>query len=316
MQFVSVIIPSYNHAAYLDKRIKTILNQTFQDFEIIILDDFSTDHSKNIIESYRRHPKVTHISYNESNSGSTFKQWAKGIALAKGEYIWIAESDDRCENNFLEELLNKHQNLENIGIAYCKSLPIGVDDQVYDYSDSWMKRVDPEKWESDYFNYGSNECEKYLSVQCTIPNASAVLFKKIAFSNVDFTQINFKICGDWLIYVQILSSSNIAYSAKPLNYHRNHQDNARSKYFNLIIEEQFNVLSYIAKNFTIKKTRAFHQSLDERVAFFITAIIARKISGKQFLQILKNMFSVDHWIIFRIAKVFFFKLFRIDTNFK
>ena len=100
---VSVIVPNYNHAPFLRRRLDSIFNQTYQDFEVIILDDCSSDNSKEIIEQYRNRPQITHIVYNEVNSGSPFKQWAKGFDLAKGEYIWIAESDDWAELNFLEE---------------------------------------------------------------------------------------------------------------------------------------------------------------------------------------------------------------------
>ena len=94
MPLVTVIIPNYNHAKYLRQRIDTVLNQTYTSFEVIILDDCSTDNSKDIILSYKDNPHISNIVLNSENSGSTFKQWNKGFELAKGDYIWIAESDD------------------------------------------------------------------------------------------------------------------------------------------------------------------------------------------------------------------------------
>ena len=78
MPRVSVIVPNYNHARFLPKRIESILNQTFQDFELILLDDCSTDDSRSILSSYASDPRVT-IEFNKVNSGSTFKQWNKGV---------------------------------------------------------------------------------------------------------------------------------------------------------------------------------------------------------------------------------------------
>ena len=78
---VSVIIPNYNHAKYLEQRIDSVLNQSYQDFEVIILDDCSKDNSRDVIEKYRSHERVSHIVYNEQNSGGTFNQWNKGLSL-------------------------------------------------------------------------------------------------------------------------------------------------------------------------------------------------------------------------------------------
>ena len=99
---VSVIIPNYCHAQYLDQRIQSVLEQTYQNFEVIILDDKSTDNSLEVIDKYRSHPKVAKVIINEVNSGSPFKQWERGINEASGDIIWIAESDDYCTPDFLE----------------------------------------------------------------------------------------------------------------------------------------------------------------------------------------------------------------------
>src|SRR5688572_15349118 len=99
MSLVSVIVPNYNHADFLQQRLESILNQTYQHFEVIILDDFSTDDSKDIIEKYRHNSKVTLISYSTKNMGSTFAQWNKGVEMASGEIIWMAESDDVADKH-------------------------------------------------------------------------------------------------------------------------------------------------------------------------------------------------------------------------
>ncbi len=87
---ISVIVPNYNHAPYLQQRIESILGQTYTDLELILLDDCSTDDSREVMEQYRQHPKVSHIIYNEKNGGIPFRQWDKGIELARGEWVWVA----------------------------------------------------------------------------------------------------------------------------------------------------------------------------------------------------------------------------------
>src|SRR6478609_3462038 len=124
---VSVILPNYNHENYLKERIDSILQQTYRDFELIILDDHSSDNSKQIIELYRSNAKVSFIEYNSHNSGSPFRQWAKGIQLARGSYIWIAESDDSCEPAFLEETVKKMKEYPTAGIVFTQSLEFEVE---------------------------------------------------------------------------------------------------------------------------------------------------------------------------------------------
>jgi glycosyltransferase involved in cell wall biosynthesis len=102
---VSVAVPNYNHARFLRQRLDTILAQTYQDFELILLDDCSTDESRTILEQYAGDPRAR-LEFNEVNSGSTFKQWNKGVRLAQGKYVWIAESDDYSDARFLERLVS------------------------------------------------------------------------------------------------------------------------------------------------------------------------------------------------------------------
>ena len=83
MSQISIIIPNYNHAKYLPQRLESVYNQTYQDFEVILLDDCSNDDSVAILNTYARHPKTSHVVFNDKNSGSTFKQWAKGYSTSK-----------------------------------------------------------------------------------------------------------------------------------------------------------------------------------------------------------------------------------------
>ena len=78
---VSVIVPNYNHAPYLSERLDSILGQTYNDLELLILDDASTDDSCRILTRYHSKPRVQ-IIVNPVNSGAAFPQWNRGIHLA------------------------------------------------------------------------------------------------------------------------------------------------------------------------------------------------------------------------------------------
>lgn len=174
---VSVIIPNYNHESFLKKRIDSVLNQTFQNFELIILDDCSTDNSRDIIELYRGKARISNIVYNEINSGSPFKQWEKGIQMALGKYIWIAESDDYCDEAFLESALKALQN-NNHAIHYCQSYNVDENDNIVNDNFWWTENITSINWCQPFYMDGKDFINKALQFKCVIPNASAVVFKK------------------------------------------------------------------------------------------------------------------------------------------
>jgi glycosyltransferase involved in cell wall biosynthesis len=226
MPKVSVILPNYNHAQFLIQRIESILNQTFQDFELIILDDCSPDNSKQTIEPYRNHPRVSQIVFNTQNSGSTFKQWEKGINLAKGEYIWLAESDDYCESRFLSELVTKLDEYPNAGIAYCQSRSV---DQNNTPINSWIKQTNifsPNLWEKSFITAGQEAITNFLIHRNIIPNASAVVFRKSAYNSTHGINTSMKLNGDWLLWISILQRNDLIFIAKELNFFRQHTNKA------------------------------------------------------------------------------------------
>lgn len=232
MPIVSVIIPNYNHARYLKQRIDSVLNQTYQDFELIILDDKSTDNSKEVIEQYRNHPKVSHIVYNEQNSGTTFKQWNKGIKLAKGDYIWLAESDDAAENTFLEELVKPFQQNEKLGIVYCDSYYMDENGEKGQFTHIWKnKTFSTKRWDNDYENNGVSELNEYFLYHAIIDNVSSAVFRKESMINAGMADESFRYAGDLYFYQKILMIADIAYIKKPLNFFRDHLINTSKQAF-------------------------------------------------------------------------------------
>ncbi|HEY6502332.1 MAG TPA: glycosyltransferase family 2 protein, partial [Chitinophagaceae bacterium] len=160
----SVIIPNYNHSTFLKQRIDSVLNQTYPGFELIILDDCSSDNSRGVIETYRGHEKISHIIYNERNSGSPFLQWKKGIGLTGNDWIWIAESDDFADPSFLQEAALAIKNHPATGIFYSDSFVVNEAGEKIDERFSLRKNniFHTEKWSHDYFTEGIHEINQYL----------------------------------------------------------------------------------------------------------------------------------------------------------
>lgn len=101
---ISIIVPVYNVEKYVEKCINSLLNQTLDDIEIIIVNDGSTDKSKDIILKYLSYKK---IKYFEKQNGGLASARNYGLQIASGEYIAFLDSDDYVENDMYEKLYNK-----------------------------------------------------------------------------------------------------------------------------------------------------------------------------------------------------------------
>jgi len=215
---VSVIIPNYCHSKYLDQRILSVLGQTYKNFEVIILDDCSPDNgaSKALIEKYRDNSHVSIIVYNDQNSGSTFRQWNKGFELAKGDIIWVAESDDYCELNFLETLIPCWEKYPKCSV---------IESALWEV-DSDGNKLYPEKQYSGDIEYtDGREYIKWHLVQSNfhIPNASAVTFRKSIALEIVKDYMDYVASGDRLFWIYMLEKGDMCKVFKPLSYFRQHQ---------------------------------------------------------------------------------------------
>lgn len=259
MPIVSVVIPNYNHALFLKQRINSVLEQSFVNFEVIILDDCSTDNSKELIEKYRGHPRISHIAYNVINSGSTFKQWKKGIELAKGKYIWFAESDDHADPQFLERMIPLFDSGMNIGLVFCNSHIIDTNGKIIDNTNNWGQVYVSEQANErkTYFN-GYKFCTDHLLLLSRIPNASAVLFtKELVTKNLNWIDERLINSGDWKLWIHISLHSNIVWLNEELNYFRKHANNVTNTVSLLKHEALYILKEVLHQKININKYRLF-----------------------------------------------------------
>jgi len=227
MAKVSVIVPNYNHSAFLKQRLDSIYEQAYKDFEVILLDDCSKDDSLQILESYANKPNTIFVP-NSENSGSVFRQWCKGVELSAAEYIWIAESDDFASPFFLQRLVKVMDENPDVGLAYSQSWLVDIQGNILCDATCWTNDLDLERWKQEYVNSGINEISKFLVHKNTLPNASAILIRRSALerSGGVITEY-FRLCGDWLQWIKILGVSDIAFVPECLNYWRQKSSNAR-----------------------------------------------------------------------------------------
>lgn len=219
---VSVIVPNYNHARFLQQRLDSIHAQTYEQFECIVLDDCSTDNSRELIEKYVvRDRRFTYV-FNTANSGSTFFQWNKGVQLAKHELIWIAESDDAADPLLLAKLVKQFEDNPGLVLAYCQSHRMS---DVNEVTGSWKEftdELDEQQFTVDFVMGGKEYIERFLLHRNTIPNASAVVFRKHIYEQAGSAPEELKNNGDWLTWLKMLCYGDIGFVAEPLNYFRYH----------------------------------------------------------------------------------------------
>lgn len=218
---VSILIPNYCHSMFLEQRLSSVLNQTYQNFEVIILDDASPDNgaSQHIIEQYRTHPKVSKIIYNTVNCGSPFKQWKKGLDYAKGDWVWIAESDDFCELELLQSCIDFITSHDALSFAYCRSCLVNASGAMLGYAPSVP---------GGYYE-GPTFIKKFMTAGSSVWNASAVLFNS-TYARLCIDQVmNFRAAGDYLFWCLLAEMGNVGVIDKPLNFFRQHNEKVTPK---------------------------------------------------------------------------------------
>lgn len=284
---ISIIVPNYNHRKFLPQRLETVFNQTFQDFEVILLDDRSTDDSWEYLKQFENHLKVSHCIRNEFNSGSPFRQWKKGLDLAKYDWIWIAESDDFSELDFLESIfasLNS-QEIDNVNLAYSQSEDVDINGNLITSRLDWTKEFVPNIWESDFILDGKIFIKNYLVYKNVIPNASSVVFRKPnwGFDKWQFLE-SFSLCGDWMFWIWIICDSNVLFISRHLNYFRFHE--STSRVYNSVVKkrlrlfEEFLILLSLKEinfdfSFRLKKIQYSWFDLFDTFDFLFTSSLYR-----------------------------------------
>ena len=225
---ISVVVPNYNYKRYLDGRLASILAQTYPIYELIILDDASSDGSREWLESEVpvRCPEAR-LVFNEHNGGSPFVQWLNGAQLATGDVIWIAEADDLCEPDFLRTVVKTFDNPRTV-LSYCQSQQMREDGSIgcMDYLE-YTADLCPQRWKYDYVEEGMQEIRQYFAVKNVVPNVSGTLIRRQILVDVMTEWIDdirsLRIAGDWLTYVLCLGRGGIVnYHARALNKHRRH----------------------------------------------------------------------------------------------
>jgi glycosyltransferase involved in cell wall biosynthesis len=132
---ISIIIPTYNGGENIERAVESVLKQTFQNFEIIIIDDFSKDNTVEIIEELKKEEPRIKLVILDRNSGSPAKPKNEGFKIARGRYIAYLDQDDEWLPNKLEEQIRffKDSNNDKLGIVSCGAILMNIHENIFSY---------------------------------------------------------------------------------------------------------------------------------------------------------------------------------------
>ena len=198
---ISVIIPTYNRDAYLVDAICSVLNQTYRNLELIIVDDGSTDHTRQIVNGFAD----TRIRYLYQDNGGASRARNVGIGMAQSEYIAFLDSDDEWMPQKLEKQMEQMQHLsDRTGIVYCRMKA------VYDYGQSI---IFPSVEQS------SEELSGKMLMKLLKDNVigtPSILVRKSCLDEVGTFNENLRCLEDWEFVLRVAKKWEIGFVEEPL----------------------------------------------------------------------------------------------------
>lgn len=205
---ISVCIPTYNRAGYLSQCLASILDQTFQNFEVIVSDNCSTDATGETVRAFGD-ARVRYVR-NDSNIGA-FRNMNRCLDMACGDYVCILHDDDLYAPRFLEreaEMLDRHP---SAGFVHCS---------VYEIDAAGTRRRLVRAFSQDCLVESKREFVRYLgghNVCCSTVMVRRDLYRRVGAFDTDL------LCSDWLMWLQFSLMADVAYVAEPLASMRVHK---------------------------------------------------------------------------------------------
>ena len=188
MPKVSIIIPTYNRAHLIGRAIKSVLNQTYQDFEIIVVDDGSTDNMEEVVKKFqKKNKRIRYIRHKENKGEAAARN--TGIKAAKGEYIAFQDSDDEWFPEKLEKQMEVFESAPSkVGVVYTGFYRVKNNKKTYIPS-SWVKQKE-------------GDIHKEL-LKGNFVGTPAMVVKKECFEKVGMFDENLPQLEDWELVIRL-----------------------------------------------------------------------------------------------------------------
>lgn len=201
LPLVSIFIPAFNAEASIQQSINSVLRQSYKQYELIIINDASTDRTAELIEGYRDHPQVK-IYHNSTNLG-VGRNWNLGISLCQGDFIVRLDADDFYTPTYLEEVMAVFNTQPEVDMVFTavNLLYTHGEMTLFPYRESWV-------------SYGQDFLPDLLRV-CHVRSPSACV-KRSCYERSGPIIETMDIHEDWEMWVRITTTGYVGYVAKPL----------------------------------------------------------------------------------------------------
>lgn len=200
---VSVVIPTYNHGHFLSEAIQSVLDQTLKDWELIVVDDGSTDNTSEVVDSFNDYRVRYHRQENQGPAASL----NKGLELASGEYVRFLDADDYLIPGSIRaqvELLDRNP---RVALVYGQAYVMDGYGRVFDIRKSAWGHDSP-------VVIPSADAFRWLLRGCRICK-STVMLRKSALKRVGPFQIDSFLGEDWDVWLRIAAHYDLAYVPSP-----------------------------------------------------------------------------------------------------
>ncbi len=226
---VHAVVPSYQHGAYIEERIRSIFAQEYSNIRVTVIDDNSSDTSDEIIQRLQKEFTFDYIR-REKNSGSPFSAWEYAAENTTEDFIWICESDDAADPMFVAKLVKLLIAKRSAKIAYCASWIVDESGEKIGTTQGYHQaHFHPSRWGESFSAIGRHELAKYVRFGMAIPNMSSALIDREVFRTALTPQIRrYRLAGDWLFLGRALMNGDIVFTPELLNRFRQHENTSRA----------------------------------------------------------------------------------------
>lgn len=233
----SVVIPLYNKSLTIEKTISSVLAQTYKDFEIVIVNDGSTDDSIGVINRFTNDPRIK--IFHQKNQGVSAAR-NRGVAESKYEYIAFIDGDDEWKAGFLQKMKEAIEKFPNAGMYGSSSLHIDL--KSGEMVDTTLNRYKDKIQIVEYFENPA-----------TMSHTSATVISKEIFMGIDKNgegfPVGMKVCEDWTCFFRIALQAPVVYVGQALGIRNNNVPGQITN--SLSSEERFKLYNHVVDYYNL-----------------------------------------------------------------